>query len=276
MSSPTSRENRVSWPLGLYSYVEFACCVVAFLPILAVVRLLHGRDPACRVRTRWLSRLGRLAVRLSPLWRFRIEGRRPDDILRRPYVVVANHESTADVFLLAGLPWDMRWVAKAEIFRYPVVGWLMRLAGHIPLARGGAGSMRRMREACLHTLRHGMPVMLFPEGTRSPDGNLLPFRDGPFEMAIEAGVPVLPVAVAGTRHCRVPGSIWFGRAEARARILEPVSTEGLTLADAPALRDRVRCRIEQEVFALRREMGLAPDGQRQPAIAPAGATAAEG
>lgn len=260
--TPTSPAPTAHWLPGLYTYAEFFVCVAVFLPILAVVALLHRSDPGCRVRGRWLSRLGRLTVLLTPLWRFRVEGEAPRDILTRPYVVVANHESTADVFLLAGLPWDMRWVAKAEIFRFPVVGWLMRLAGHIPLARGGAGSMRAMRARCLETLQSGVPVMIFPEGTRSPDGSLLPFRDGAFEMAIEAGVPILPVAVAGSRHCRVPGSIWFGKAEARARILAPLSTEGMGPDDVAVLREAARDAIDGAVHALREELGLDAEGER--------------
>lgn len=95
-----------------------------------------------------------------------------------------------------------------------------------------------------------MSIMLFPEGTRSPDGKLQAFKDGAFSLAIAAQVPVLPVALHGTRECRPKGSLWFGEATAVVRVLEPISTSGLTEADVPALRDRVRLRIEQAALAL--------------------------
>ena len=82
--------------------------------------------------------------------------------------------------------------------------------------------------------------MLFPEGTRSRDGELQPFKDGAFRLAIDAQVPVLPIAIEGTRDCRPTGSWWFGRARARARILAPVPTRGLGVGDVARLRETVR------------------------------------
>ncbi|HEY0840972.1 MAG TPA: lysophospholipid acyltransferase family protein [Vulgatibacter sp.] len=238
--------------VGLYAYLTFVLLLIAYLAPVALARLVHRRDPTRRVPGRWVRRLGRACGSAMPLWRFSIEGSAPPAIRSRAYVVVANHESSADPFLLSRLPWDMRWVAKDELFRLPIAGWILRMGGDVPIRRGRGGSVRAMLEACRSTLRDGLPVMLFPEGTRSPDGALLPFRDGAFELAIEAGVPVVPIALAGTRDCRPKGSLWFGRAGAKARILEPVSTEGMTIDDVPALRERVRDRIGAEVAAMRR------------------------
>jgi len=243
--------------LGVYAYLTFVSLLLAFLPAVALAALVHRRDPTRRVPGRWVCRLGRVCGAVMPLWRFFVEGPTPPGIESRGYVVVANHESAADPFLLTRLPWDMRWVAKDELFRLPLAGWILRAGGLIPIRRGRGGSMRAMLEACRNTLRDGLPVMLFPEGTRSPDGELLPFKDGAFELAIEAGVPVVPVALAGTRDCRPKGSLWFGWATAKARVLQPFDTAGLTLADAPALREAVRDRIAAEVADLRRELEAA-------------------
>lgn len=245
--------------LGLYAYMAFVSLLLAFLPAVALASLAHRRDSTRRIPGRWVRRLGRACGAAMPLWRFSVEGAAPPGIATRGYVVVSNHESAADPFLLSRLPWDMRWVAKDELFRAPLAGWILRAGGDIPIRRGRGGSVRAMLEACRATLRAGMPVMLFPEGTRSPDGELLPFKDGAFELAIEAGVPVVPVALVGTRDCRPKGSLWFGWATARARVLQPVDTAGLRLADAPALREEVRERIAAEVASLRRE--LARPGQ---------------
>lgn len=260
-STPTSHLRRAA--LGLYTYAEFFSLALVFLPIMAVVALLKRREAGRRARGRWMRRFGKLTSQLTPLWRFHVEGEGPKDIEGRAYVVVSNHLSTADPFLLCHLPWDMRWVAKREVFRQPVTGWLISLGGDIPLERGNRASVERMFAEARETLADGMSVMLFPEGTRSGDGQLQEFKDGAFELAIEAGVPVLPLAISGTRECRPKGSTWFGDADAVVRVLEPISTEGLTLADVQDLKARVRERI---AAALTRPRAL--DGRFEANTAP--------
>ncbi len=259
---------------GFYTYLEFFLTALLLLPVFALVALFTRSDPTRRARGRMLRRFGRITSRMTPMWRFKVEGAPPADILERAYVVVSNHESTADPFLLSFLPWDMRWVAKESLFKAPVVGWLMRLGGDIALKRGKRESVEAMLEECRQMLRAGMPVMLFPEGTRTMDGRLLPFKDGAFQLAIETQVPVLPLVLAGSRECRPKGSLWFGWARARVRVLEPVPTAGLTAADLPVLREKVRDRIAQAAAELRRDMGLpdvfpdAPDEAAAPVAEP--------
>jgi 1-acyl-sn-glycerol-3-phosphate acyltransferase len=240
--------------MGVYTYAEFFGCAVGFLPLLGLARLRHRGDRTRRVPGRWMRRFGRVSSALTPVWRFSVDGEPPEDIAHRGYVVVSNHESTADPFLLSWLPWDMRWVAKEEIFRLPLLGWLMRLGGDIPLRRGDRESVARMFQACRETLARGCPVMMFPEGTRSPDGRLLPFKDGAFQLAIETGAPILPIAIAGTRGCRPKGSLWFGRARAHARVLEPIATDGLGAGDVAGLREQARACIAAALPEVRRRV----------------------
>jgi 1-acyl-sn-glycerol-3-phosphate acyltransferase len=241
--------------LGLYTYAEFALCTALFLPIMGASHVLHRDDPTQRIPGRWMRRFGRTTSALTPLWRFSIEGQPPADILEKPYVVVANHESTADPFLLSSLPWDMRWVAKQEIFDLPILGTLMRFGGDIPLRRGSRASVEAMLHAARATLAAGCPVMIFPEGTRSADGRLGAFKDGAFQLAIECGVPILPIAVAGTRACRPKGSRWFGDARAIAKVLPPIESAGLGLGDLADLRERTRAVIESALPDLRTRTG---------------------
>lgn len=229
--------------LGVYSYAEFGLCIATFYPLLGIAHLRHKNDPTQRVPGQWMRRLGRTAARLTPLWKFTVEGNVPADIRERPYVVIANHESVADPFLLSFLPWDMRWVGKEELFKIPVIGTMLRWSGDIPIRRGKGESVREMFHACHETLKAGQSVMLFPEGTRSADGVLQKFKDGAFQLAIEAQVPVLPVAVSGTRECRPKGSKWFGKADAFARVLTPIETKGMTMEDLPRLREAAREQI---------------------------------
>jgi 1-acyl-sn-glycerol-3-phosphate acyltransferase len=229
--------------LGGYTYLEFAACMAAWIPILAVVRARHRHDLTPRMAGRWFRRMGRTATRLTPLWRITISGAAPADISSRSYVVVSNHLSSTDPFLLSHLPWDMRWIAKEELFKMPVVGWLMRLSGDIPLRRGDGNSVRRMLDECKTTLERGLSVMIFPEGTRSRDGRLQPFKDGAFKLAIDAQVAVLPIAVSGTEACLPKGSRWPAEAQPVLRVLEPIPTHGLGVDDVDRLRDLAHARI---------------------------------
>ncbi len=247
--------------LGLYTYVEFFLCAVLFVPLMGLATLLTKPDPGRRIRGRWMRRFGRVTSRLTPIWRFSVEGKGPPDIFERGYVVVSNHQSTADPFLLSFLPWDMRWVSKESIFKLPIIGWLMKFSGDIPLRRGEAQSVVQMLNTCKETLAAGMCIMIFPEGTRSADGKLLPFKPGAFQLAIETQSPILPVALTGTHACRPKGSLWFGEAKAVVRVLEPVETKGLTQADLPALTERVRESIAKAVASLEQAYPL-PAGAR--------------
>lgn len=251
--------------LGLYSFAAFGVSAFAFLPIMGAAHHLHRGDPTQRVPGQWMRRFGRTCVRLSPIWRFTIEGDAPPDIDRRAYVVVANHLSDADPFLLSFLPWDMRWLAKEVLYRIPLIGRLMRYGGDIPIARKSAAGIRQAMEEARRALDAGISIMMFPEGTRSRDGNLLPFKNGAFRLAIEAGVPILPIAIAGTEACRPKGSKWIGKASARARILDPIDTKGMGLDDVADLRERARARIEAAVKEMRGQGGEsvpAPDPAR--------------
>ncbi len=241
--------------LGSYTYAEFVGTALAFLPVMGISHLRHRGDPTQRMPGRWMRRFGRTTSALTPVWQFSVDGAHPPDIAHSAYVVVANHESTADPFLLSWLPWDMRWIAKQELFHLPLVGPLMRFGGDIPLRRGERDSVEKMMDECRRTLGAGMPIMMFPEGTRSPDGRLLPFKNGAFQLAIDAQVPVLPVALAGTRNCRPKGSKWFGRARGHARVLEPIPTRGFGPADVDRLRDAVRARIADALPAVRDHVG---------------------
>ena len=250
--------KRANPVVGLWAYAEFGAVIGAFLPIMAVSSWLHRDDPTQRAPGQWLRRIGRTATRLSTLWKFDIEGERPPDIDTAGYVVVANHESQADPFLLSFLPWDMRWVAKEDLFKQPLSGWAMRLGGDIPLRRGEGESVRACLLECERALRGGISVMMFPEGTRSPGGELMPFKDGAFDLAIRAGVPILPIALAGTRAMRPKHSRWFGKAHAGAKILTPIPTTGMTAADVGTLRDQARAAIAAALPDVRARYGGSP------------------
>ena len=184
--------------------------------------------------------LGVLMATLNPLWQFRISGTMPKDP-RRPYLVVSNHESFVDILLISHLPWEMKWLSKAELFRIPVLGWLMRLAGDIPVDRGNARAAAEAMVRCKEILKEEkVSVIIFPEGTRSDDGRdaAVQGRRLPSRHRCRRAHPA---ARRERRRHGAPRSMTGGSVARwrRCRVLEPVETEGLTRADIAALRDRV-------------------------------------
>ena len=200
------------------------------------------------------GRLFRLAgvwcASLTPRWSFTVRGERPADP-RHPYVVVANHESFADMLLLCHLPWEMKWLSKVEIMRIPILGWLMWAARDIGVKRGRTASAKEAMAACRDRLAGGVSVMIFPEGTRSPSRELLPFKDGAFRLAMDADVPILPLAIHGTRHAIARHDWRINPAFAVVEILAPEPTRGVTNVDE--LKARVKQRIEDARDRLRLE-----------------------
>ncbi len=239
--------------VSVWSWLVFAVIVVVWLPLVAVTRLVTAPFDKGRYATGRVFRSAAvLHQKLNPLWKFSTSGSVPEDP-RNPYVVVANHESFVDILLIAHLPFEMKWLAKSEFFKFPFMGWMMWLAGDIRLVRGeGSSASAAMKQARVW-LDRKVSVMIFPEGTRSKSGELQAFKDGAFRLAVEAGVPVLPVAVLGTRDALIKHDWRFGYARAEARVLEPIPTDGLTASDVADLREQVRSRIATEVEAMRAE-----------------------
>ncbi len=250
--------------LSIWAWLVLAVCVVVWLPIMAVLRLVTARsDPGHYAVGYFFRQIPVVMAALNPLWRFRVAGTMPADP-RRPYVVVSNHESFVDILLISHLPWEMKWLSKAELFRIPFLGWLLRLAGDIPIQRGFGPSALEAIAKCREALANRVSVMIFPEGTRSTTADLLPFKDGAFRLAIDAGVPILPMVVHGTSTA-LPKHDWrFGRSTAVVHVLEPVETTGLSPADVPTLKEQVRGMIVQtraELAAGRLEAKAGEEGE---------------
>lgn len=226
-----------------------AALVLLWVPLLGTVRLLD-REPR-RLRTgRWFRRLGRAVARVNP-WRIQISGRE-NVKANHVYVIVSNHQSMADIPVIAHLRLDTKWLAKAELFRLPVVGWMLRMAGDVPVERSDRHKSAKAMLQCARYLRQHCSVVFFPEGTRSPDGRVLPFNDGPFQLAIRERVPILPLVVEGSGSALSKSSWVFGGTQnIHLRILEAVSVDGWNMNQSRALRDAVRQRIVDELDLLR-------------------------
>jgi len=162
---------------------------------------------------------------LCPNWHCTIEGREkiPN---HRASVIVANHQSLVDILALYGLNRHFKWVSKEAIFKLPFIGWNMSLNNYVRLKRGRRSSILSMMDSCHRHIRRGNSILLFPEGTRSKNGEILAFKQGAFNLAVEADIPIVPIIIDGTTTA-LPKSGWIMRVDQRVqiqvRVLDPVS-----------------------------------------------------
>jgi 1-acyl-sn-glycerol-3-phosphate acyltransferase len=183
---------------------------------------------------------GSLYTWVNPLWPVTVRGREKIDP-RETYVMVANHLSLLDILVLFRLFRHFKWVSKIENFKIPCIGWNMRLNRYIPLRRGNRESIVQMMEACEKTLAEGNSVMMFPEGTRSRNGVLQPFKTGAFELALRSNRPLLPIVVEGTSDALPKrGFVLRGRHPIRVTVLDPIPVERFRGLDAKALTEQAR------------------------------------
>ncbi len=165
-----------------------------------------------------------------------------------PAVFVANHQSLFDPpVLFHAIPANLRVIAKRSLFLIPVFGQALWAAGVIPIDRRDRQRSIASMQQATRKIRGGLSVLVFAEGTRSRDGRLLPLKKGAFILAIQAGVPVQPVIVQGTRDVHAPGSLFARRGSVNVTFLPPVSTSGMTFDD----RDRL---LQQVTAAMSRAM----------------------
>src|SRR5579883_3189006 len=153
-----------------------------------------------------------------------------------PFVFVSNHASLMDIpAVLAYLPYQFRFFAKKSLYKIPFIGWHLQRAGHIPVDRANArASLKSMSEGARIVAETGMSVLLFPEGGRAPEG-LREFKEGAAYIAIKAGVPAVPMALAGMREKLPMGSIHLRSGRVTLRIGKPIPTSGMKLHDREAL-----------------------------------------
>ena len=220
-------------------FVVAALSMVGFL-IISVMRLMIWPFERSRHITGRAIRIVAICiVKCNPVWRFSVYGKLPRRLPER-CICVSNHASHTDPFLMSHLPWEMKWLAKSNLFKIPFVGWGMWLAGDIPLVRGSARSAKAAMDRCAAYIRQGMPVMIFPEGTRSETDQMLPFKDGAFSLAIKQQAHILPMAVAGTGTALRKHDWRPDYARGMVIVGDPISTEGLSQGDVKALKEQVR------------------------------------
>lgn len=195
-------------------YMLFIGCssAVFFFPA-CLIRLVTAPFDRRRVMTNLFSALWASVYTLCvPMWSVRIYGREKLSMAKN-YVFVSNHQSQLDILVLYRLLFPYRWVSKAAVFRLPFIGWNMVLNGDIRLKRGDKKSIRAMMARCEALLKQNVSIFLFPEGTRSKDGRLRPFKPGAFILAQQARTPIQPIVLNHTRAVLPKHSLVIGEAK---------------------------------------------------------------
>ena len=223
---------------ALAAYITVATLI--FVPLTWIIRDIRP--------IYWASRQGiRLAMLLS--------GVQVDTVgLEKAWgqktaVFVCNHVTNLDpAALFFKLP-RVAVILKKELGMIPLLGYVMKLGSFIYVDRAVSNSRHKAMEDAVRTLRSGISLLIFPEGTRSRAGQMLPFSPGAFTMAIEAGVPIVPITIEGARELMPPGTLRIKPGRLKLTFLDPVETVGLTANDRQALMEQVRGRMEAVLAA---------------------------
>ena len=191
----------------------------------------------------WLARVWSRAVLGSAGVRVRVHGHTTLDP-KQPYVVMPNHLSMVDIWaVLVAVPVPLRFIAKKQLGQIPLFGWAMRAGRFIFIDRQNAASARRSIDQAAARVRGGCSVVIFPEGTRSRDGRLGPFKKGGFHLAISSGAEIVPVAIRGSRDVMPRGTALIRPGDVDIEIGAPISTAGLGPEDRAALIETVHARV---------------------------------
>jgi 1-acyl-sn-glycerol-3-phosphate acyltransferase len=226
-------------PRALLSAIMVALITIVGSLWALVMRLVDSSGDRVLDLARWWSR-----------WVTRSAGvtivveKRAELLAHQPYVFMANHASSLDIWaLFVAIPRRVRMIAKKQLARIPLFGWAMWAGRFIFIDRKNAMKARQSIEEAGRRIHGGDSVLLFPEGTRTRDGQLGPFKKGGFHLAIQAGVPIVPVALVGTRALMPRGSLFVRSGEVRVILGQPVETAGMTEEQRDVLLDQVRGQI---------------------------------
>jgi 1-acyl-sn-glycerol-3-phosphate acyltransferase len=222
--------------------IPFALFLTLFISLATLLSTLVLRRNSASVQglAAWWARSIASATGVSVV----VEGR---ELLEsgKPYIFAANHQSQFDIFALQGfLGVDFRWLAKKELFRVFIWGPAMRRAGYIPIDRShGRQAIKSLDEAA-QKIAAGTSVIIFPEGTRSKDGELHDFKAGAMVLAIKSGVPIVPVAILGTYEILPKGKLLVTPGKVQVRVGHPIATKHCSAKDKHEL-----ARVSQEAVA---------------------------
>jgi 1-acyl-sn-glycerol-3-phosphate acyltransferase len=232
----------------------WSCIVIATLVLGVFVLIIYPFDRKGKVGHYYAKLWGKAAL-LANRVKIKIEGMEHLDG-KGPYIFMSNHQGSYDIFaLLSRLPYQFKWLVKKELFSIPFFGWTMAAAGYISIDRGGTrDTVEAMNEAA-QKIRDGMSVVIFPEGSRSPDGSIQPFKKGGFTLAIKSRVPIVPVAISGSRDIMPKDRLTASPGEIRMLVDPPIETVSYSLKDREFLMKKVRETITKNFEMISQKQG---------------------
>lgn len=226
--------------------------VFFLIPAIAIYTFVLG---TLSIGSSFFEPSGRFAHRCARLWAWLILATTGVNVTARgigrvrrgqPYLFISNHQSIYDIpIIFWSLPVDLRIIAKASLGRFPFLGWHLSRTGHVLVQRESPGASTFQQVSSL--MGAGRSLLVFPEGTRSPDGRVGRFRGGIFLLAIESGFPVVPVAVRSSRHVMLKNRLMTGPGNVTLEVFDPIPTAGMERREAKVLADRVRSIVASAV-----------------------------
>ena len=185
----------------VFILLEYAIVTIVLSTVALFVSLFDSQGKALHRMAEFWARIHLAASGIS------VSVTGLENIASPPYIFMCNHQSALDIFsLFVALPLQFKWIAKRELFFIPFLGWAMKRAGYISLDRKHPREAIKAMDDAAQKIRGGMNIIIFPEGTRSEDGNLLPFKKGVFALALRAKVPIVPVGISGSSILQPKGS----------------------------------------------------------------------
>ena len=243
-SRPAPNDRRYGWPSRLRSYFYFNPLIWAYTLFLGTVSLIVSV----------FDRDGRLQHKLAFLWSWLIMKTIQSPVTvtgmekvtgTAPRLYAATHASALDIpILYVNLPFQFRIIFKSELLGYPFVGWHLRRSGQVCINQQNPSASIGSIKSALKSLRSGVPLVIFPEGGRTPNGEILPFLPGAFFLAIKAHADIIPIALVGTFDLLPMNTYHIKSRPLEMRVGEPISTAGLTLRDMEAVSAKVKAAID--------------------------------
>lgn len=240
---------------SIWVWLSSITFVLLAFPVALIIWLLAlAFDRRRLMNNRWMVIQGIVLTKMSPFWKVIVDGREKLN-QKQAYIIIPNHQSLLDIVFFNMLRHRLRWVSKIEIFRVPLVGWEMKMVKYIELIRGNKASVIKMMEKCVESLRDGISVVIFPEGTRSLTGAIGKFKTGAFQLAVKTDKPLLPVLIDGTGEIlpKKGGIIFRSRRIVRIRVLDPIFPGQFGTGDPDELAARVQALMVTAMDQLRSE-----------------------
>jgi 1-acyl-sn-glycerol-3-phosphate acyltransferase len=223
----------------IHTIFVWFCIVIATLVLGFFAFITYLFDRKGRVVHHYARLWGKVAL-LANRVKVKIEGMEHLNG-KGPYIFMSNHQGSYDIFALLGhLPYQFKWLVKKELFSIPFFGWTMAAAGYISIDREGTRETVEAMNEAAQKIQDGMSVVIFPEGSRSPDGSIQAFKKGGFTLAMKSKVPIVPIAISGSRDIMPKDKLTATSGQIRILLDHPIDIQHCSLKDRESLMKMVR------------------------------------